>query len=56
MSKPLEEYLADYLIGLAPGPWKRPYARECLALWRERHGDAFASRVKSLLAKKAGKK
>ena len=45
MAKPLEETLAEYVLGLQPGPWMRPYFRSCLALWREKYGETVASRV-----------
>lgn len=53
MSKPLEEHMVDYLLGLADTPERKRYAKACLAQWREIYGEAFISRVKSLLAKKA---
>lgn len=47
--KSLEEHLAAYLLGLTRGPWLKPHVRECMALWRERYGEAFAMRVEKIV-------
>ncbi|MFA7290926.1 MAG: hypothetical protein WC023_01635 [Rhodocyclaceae bacterium] len=51
-SKPLEQHLAGYLLGLARGNWTLAYNRECLALWRECYGEQIAARAEKLV--KAG--
>ena len=45
MSKPLEETLAEYVLGLQQGPGMRPYFRSCLVLWREKYGETVTQRV-----------
>lgn len=45
MAKPLEETLAEYVLGLQPGTWMRPYFRSCLVLWREKYGETVTQRV-----------
>jgi hypothetical protein len=48
MSKPLEEHLAEYLLGLARGAWTNGYNRLCLALWREKYGDRVVERAERI--------
>lgn len=47
--KSLEEHLAAYLLGLTRGPWLKAYCRECVAIWREKYGEAFAMRVEKIV-------
>lgn len=55
MAKPIEESLAEYLLGLVKGPWTPGYQRECLAMWKVQHGERVASKVEAILLKE-GKK
>ena len=48
MAKPIEEHLAEYLLGLQRGSWTPQYNRECVKLWREVYGDKVAERAESI--------
>lgn len=50
--KPIEQTLAEYLLGLARGPWTKRYNQDCLAMWRERYGDLVATRVAKIVREK----
>ena len=52
MPKPIEQDLADYLLGLARGPWTARYNRDCLALWRQMYGNLIATRVEAIVREK----
>ena len=47
--KPIEQTLAEYLLGLARGSWTRDYNRRCLAMISERYGATIAARVEKLV-------
>lgn len=47
--KSLEQHLAEYLLSLTRGSWLKPHVRACMALWRERYGEAFAMRVEKIV-------
>lgn len=52
MAKSLEEHLADYLAGLARGPWTARYNQDCLAMWERLHGKNFRMKVEKLAREK----
>lgn len=47
--KPLEEHLAAYLLSLTRGDWLKRHVRECMALWRERYGEAVTRKVEKIV-------
>lgn len=47
--KPIEDYLAAYLLALVRGPWSKDYNRRCLEMWRGRYGDQVANRVEQIV-------
>lgn len=47
--KSLEQHLAEYLLSLSRGPWLKQHVRECMAMWRQRYGEAFALRVEKIV-------
>ena len=49
MAKPLEETLAEYLLGLARGTWTKRYNQACLAMWRERYGERVTNRAEAIV-------
>lgn len=49
MGKPIAEHLADYLLGLAQGPWSIHYARKCYAMWQEKYGETVVISVKKIV-------
>ena len=49
MSKPLEEHLAEYLLGLSRGAWTRAYNQSCLAMWRGKYGETFAAKIEKIV-------
>lgn len=53
--KPLEEHLAAYLLSLSRGPWLKQHVRECMALWRERYGEAVTTKVKKIVRERWAK-
>lgn len=50
--KPIEQTLAEYLLGLARGSWTRDYNRRCLASIRQTYGETVAGRVEKLVREK----
>lgn len=52
MAKSIEEHMAEYLLGLARGPWTRSYNQRCLAMWREQYGDRMAARVEAIVTER----
>ena len=47
--KPIEEHLANYLLGLQRGPDIGRYFRSCLNLWEEKYGKLVAQRAEKIL-------
>lgn len=52
MPIPLEQHLADYLLGLVRGSDTQRYNRECLAMWREKYGEQVVAKVEKLVKEK----
>lgn len=48
MGKPIEEHLAEYLLGLQRGSWTSEYNRQCVALWRKTYGNKVAERAEAI--------
>ena len=47
--KPIEEHLAEFVLGMVrTNDWRR-YVKECLALWEQTHGQRTAERVRSII-------
>lgn len=53
--KPIEEHLADFLL-LMREPGMKDYRRRCMALWRERYGQATAAKVMAIAKERIGAK
>ena len=49
MGKPIEQTLAEYLLGLQRGPWTRRYNQDCVAMWRTTYGEMVAMRVEKIV-------
>ena len=49
MAKPIEEHMAEYLLGLRRGAWTKRYNQECLAMWRESYGEQVSSKVEKIV-------
>ncbi len=47
--KPIEEHLAEFILGMVrTSDWRR-YVKECLALWEKEYGQRTAERVRSII-------
>ena len=58
--KPIEEHLAEFLLGLHRGPEIGSYCRRCFTLWEQKYGKAIAARAEKIVRErwkdKKGKK
>lgn len=49
MARPLEEDLAEFVLGMQRGPGWRAYVRECLVFWAQHYGEKTAEKAKSII-------
>lgn len=49
MGKPIEQHLADYLLGMNPMSRTRSFMRSNLAFIKDKYGEQIANRVRELV-------
>ena len=56
VKKPLEEHLADFLLGMhSRGTLSRSYYQACFRIWVETYGQVIAEKVRSIVKERISK-
>ena len=52
MGKPIEEHLAEFVLGMVRTDEWRSYVKSCLSMWEQQYGKQVADRARSIINSK----